>query len=199
VTVILVGMVAGFTIVYYATDFTVKYLALSVTGMKHVMIWQLLTYPFLNGCNWSLVWGGLLLLFIGSAVEREWRTKSFIGLWLIVSVVCGLIWVVISAIAGKSYVGGGTASCVYGIVAVFGVLYRRRRFLVLFWSVEAQHLAWAFIIIGIILGIRQPITWIWVAGALVGYLYVKLRMRMESAARRSPQSSYRPGDFVDID
>jgi membrane associated rhomboid family serine protease len=199
VTVVLILFVFGFTLIHYATDFTIAYLALTTAGILHGRIWQFVTYPFINGCNWPLVFNGVLVLFIGSAIEREWRTGSFVLLWLIVSVVCGLIWIVISALTGTNYIGYSAAPCAYGLIGVFGLLYRRKRFLTLFWALEAQHLAWILIVIGIVLGIAQPITWIWVSGALVGYLYVKLRWRASSAGRAAPTEQGRPRGFVDID
>ena len=198
VTVILILLVIGFGLVYYKSDLVLDYFALSLGGILKGKIWQLLTYPFFDCCGGTLIFDGLLVLFIGSAVEREWRTKSFVLLWVIVSVVCGLIWLAVSAILGRNYVGLGTHSCAYGLIAVFGILYRRKRFLALFWAIEAQHIAWALIIIGIVLGIQAPITWIWVSGALVAYLYVKLRWRISSSIN-APSSGYKPGSFVDID
>ena len=199
VTVILISLVIGFAMIHYAGGFVFNQLALSLPGILHGKIWQLVTYPFFDACSWTLIFDCLLVLFIGSAIEREWRTGSFVLLWLVVSVVCGLIWIGISAVVGRNYIGLGAAPCAFGIIAVFGLLYRRKRFLTLFWALEAQHLAWILIIIGIVLGIPQPITWIWVSGALVGYLYVKFRWRISSGRRIGPSEQSRPRGFVDID
>jgi membrane associated rhomboid family serine protease len=199
VTVILILLVAGYTLIHYATAFTFDYLGLSLQGILHGRIWQLVTYPFFDSCGWTLVFDGLLVLFIGSAVEREWRTGSFLLLWLVISVVCGLVWVAISALFGKNYIGLGSASCAYGLIAVFGLLFRGKRFFALFWAVEAQYLAWVLIIIGIILGIPAPITWIWVAGALVAYLYVKMRWRISLGGGALPSGKYKARGFVDLD
>jgi membrane associated rhomboid family serine protease len=183
----------------YVPEFTISYLALSVGGLSQGRIWQLVTYPFIDSCSTTLVFNGLLVLFIGSSIEREWRTGAFILLWLIVSVVCGLIWVAVSALLGRNFVGMGSASCAYGLIAVLGLLYRKKRFLTLFWAVEAQYIALGLVVIGIVLGIQQPITWIWVSGALVAYLYVKIRWRAASSGRNAPTGRYTPGSFVDID
>jgi membrane associated rhomboid family serine protease len=199
VTCILILLVAGFALLSYASDWVINYFALSAGGILQGRIWQLVTYPFFDTCGWTLVFDGLLVLFIGSAVEREWRTGAFVLLWLVVSVVCGLVWIIVNAILGRNFIGMGSASCAYGLIAVFGLLYRRKRFLALFWAVEAQHIAWALIVIGIVLRIPMPITWIWVTGALVAYLYVKLRWRISNAAKAAPSRNYKPQSFVDID
>ncbi|MBN2020709.1 MAG: rhomboid family intramembrane serine protease [Sedimentisphaerales bacterium] len=199
VTIILVLLVAGWTLLHYALGFTFNYLALSLQGILRGRIWQLVTYPFFNTCTVTLILDGLLILFIGSAVEREWRTGSFILLWLVVCIVCGIIWISISALLGKNYIGLGSDSCAYGLIAVFGLLHRKRRVLALFWAVEAQYITWGLIVIGIVLGIPQPITWIWVSGALVAYLYVKLRWRISASVKNNLPNRYKPGSFVDID
>lgn len=132
VVTILLLLIAGFTLIYYAPQFTLRYLALSLEGIKQGKVWQLITYPFFDSCGITLVFDGLLILFIGSAIEREWRTGAFVLLWLIVSVVCGLIWIAVNALLGRNFIGIGSASCAYGLIAVFGLLYRKRRFLAFF-------------------------------------------------------------------
>ncbi len=200
VTVILVLMVTGYALIHYAEGFIISHFAISASGVFGGKIWQLVTYSFIDMCGLTLIFNGLLVLFVGSAIEREWRTKSFVLLWLVVSIVCGIIWVLFNWLTGLNYIGAGSGACGFGIIAVFGLLYRRKRFLVFFWAVEAQYIAWGLIAIGIILGIPQPITWIWVLGALVAYLYVKLRWRLSmggGAIGRKAQS--KPRGFVDID
>jgi membrane associated rhomboid family serine protease len=199
VTCILILLVTGFALINYASGWVINYFALSAGGILHGRIWQLLTYSFINADVGQMILGGMMVLFIGSAVEREWRTGSFVLLWLVVSVVCGLIWIIVSAILGRNFIGMGPASCAYGLIAVFGLLNRKKRFLALFWTVEAQHIAVGLIVIGIIAGIQRPITWIWVTGALVAYLYVKLRWRISNAAKAAPSRNYKPQSFVDID
>jgi len=201
VTVIIALLIVGFTLINYAPNFTLDYLALSATNVVRGRIWQLITYSFINGCGRTLIFNGLLVLFVGSTIEREWRTASFVLLWLVVSLTCGLIWLLVSLATGSAFIGLGTASCGYGLIGTFGLLFRRKRFFALFWTIEAQYLALFLIAVGIVLGIAQPITWIWVAGAGVAYIYVKLRWRFASGGTRgrvrSAQS--RPEGFVDID
>ena len=177
-----------------------NYLALTVGGLSQGRIWQLVTYPFFDACPGTMIFDSLLVLFIGSAIEREWRTGAFVLLWLVVSVVCGLIWVAVSALFGRNFIGISSASCAYGLIAAFGLLYRKKRFFAFFWALEAQYIAWGLIVIGIVLGIRQPMAWIWVAGALIAYVYVKLRWRLASnRGNTAAGGRYRPGSFVDID
>lgn len=201
VTTIIVLMIIGYALFNYGQRFVLAHLAISSQGILHGKIWQLVTYSFVNGCGRNLVFNGVVVLFFGSMVEREWRTGAFLVFMLVVSVTCALVWVIISLIVGRNYIGLGTGACGYGLIAAFGLLHYRRLVLTLLWTVEAQYVAWFLIAVGIVLGIPQPITWIWVSGAAVAYVYTKLRWRQASGPvrRRGGGGQPRGGGFVDID
>ena len=199
VTVILILMVAGFALVNYAGNFTAANLALSTTGVTGGKIWQLLTYPFIDCNAFILIFHIFLMLFVGSNVEREWRTGGLILFWLVISVICGLIWLLVNWLAGLNYAGAGAAACGFGLISAFGLLFRRKKFIAWFWVMQAQHACWGLIAIGIIFSIPQPITFIWLFGALVGYLYVKFRRHLYLGRWAAPAGQNRPGGFVDID
>ena len=201
ITTIIMLMIIGFALVNYATEFILNNFALIAGYFLHGKIWEIITYSFINGCPWNLIINGMVILFIGSTIEREWGTRSFVLLWLVVAIVCGIIWIIVSLIAGRPFAGIGSESCVYGIIATFGILYRGTRMWFYFFTVEAQNLALILIGIGIVLSIIQPLNLIWVFGALAAYIYVKLRWRMASPGRRStPSAQHRVSDgFVDID
>lgn len=201
VTSILVLSILGLILTMLMPDFATKFLALSGQGLLHGMIWQLVTYVFVNSMPINLIFSALMILFIGSAIERQWRTGSFIVLWLVISVICGLLWVLLSLILGVNYVGTGAGACTYGLLAIFGMLNRGRRISIFMATLEAQYLVIIFIAIGIILNIMQPIGLIWISGALVAYLYIKLRWKMseKSAAPNNLSASGQRGRFIDID
>ena len=178
VVALLVLMVVGYIITVYAKDFAMGYLALDPRQVMGGMVWQLVTYNFVDG-GMSLVWSLILLLFMGSAIEREWSTKSFLTFWLTVAVACALVWMLVSWVMmltmRQTLIGGMTASgASYGLIAVFGLVFRRRRFFYFFWTMEGQHIAILMIAIGLLTSIAQPLYLIWVAGALVGYVYVRI-------------------------
>jgi membrane associated rhomboid family serine protease len=198
VTVILILMVIGYALTNYAKSFMADYLALSIAGVFSGKIWQLATYPFVECSGLMLIFNIFLVLFVGSNVEREWRTVGIISLWLIISMICGIIWVLVCRLIDMNYLGSGASACGFGLIAVFGLLYRRKRFLAWFWALEAQHVSWGLIVIGSILSIPQPITWIWLTGAPAAYLYYKLRLRARPAGT-APTVQTRPPGFVDID
>jgi membrane associated rhomboid family serine protease len=201
VTIMIALMVIGYALIHHAKEFTLGYLALNPQTFLPLRLWQLVTYSLIDVSSWNLVFDLVVVLFLGSAIEREWRSRSLLMLLLTVSVTCGAVWVLVNLVAGWNYIGIGTGACAYGLIAAFGLVFRRKRFFGFFWTLEAQYLALLLIGIGLVIGIARPITWIWIGGAAVAYVYIKLRWRIASgAAGRSTRAARtRPGSFVDID
>jgi len=196
VITILVLMVIGYTLYCYAKNFTLYYLLLHPGQLLKGSVWQLLTFSLINS-SCTLAFSGLAVLFLGSAIEREWGTRSFLTLWIVISGVCAIIWSIISLIIGQELIGMGSAPCIYGLIGTFGLVFRRQRFWFLFCTIEAQHLAFIFVGVGLVLGIAQPISWIWVAGAGVAYLYIKLRWRLMRGP--SQNTGKKKNSFIDVD
>jgi len=201
VTTMLLLLIAGILLSTFASGFTTSFLAVSAQNVLHGRIWQLVTYPFVSNSPMNLVFSGLMVLFVGSAIEREWRTASFLLLWLVISVGCGLLWVIVNLLTGNNLIGQGASACTYGLIATMGLLFRGRRFFIFFATVESQYLVLILIAIGILMNLTQPINLVWISGALVAYVYIKLRWRMASKSQRSTPSveQRRPNGFVDID
>lgn len=201
VTVILVLIIIGFAFATYASEFVINTLALSSQGVFHGKVWQLITYPFVEISTCRLIPSGIILLFFGSAVERQWKTRGFLALFFLLSVSCGLLWLVISLLLGRSFIGLGMTGCAYGIIATFGILYKGQKLLFFFFVVEAQYLAMLLIAIGLVVSIAFPINLIWVGGALIAYIYTKIKWRIASngAGKRFESSQLRAGGFVDVD
>lgn len=199
VTTILVLMVIGFTLTHHATRFTLENLVLTNSVLNDFKVWQLFTYSFISG-GCGLLFNGSIVLFLGSAIEREWKTRATSLLILTVIVACGLIWMLFNLLLGRNYPGMGSSSIAYGFIGAFGILFRRQRFLAFLWTVEAQTIAWILIAIGIIFGIASPLTWIWVGGALVAYAVIKAKWALQSRGSRHVDSSrIRQKGFVDLD
>lgn len=199
VTTILILMVIGYTLTHYATRFTLENLVLTDSVLNNFKVWQLFTYSFISG-GCGLLFNGCIVLFLGSAIEREWKTRATSLLILTVIVACGITWMLFNLLLGRNYPGMGSSSIAYGFIGAFGILFRRQRFLAFLWTVEAQTIAWILIAIGIIFGIASPLTWIWVGGALVAYAVIKAKWALQSRGSRHVDSSrIRQKGFVDLD
>lgn len=201
VTGILIASVVGFLVFAFAPGFATDILGVSADGVVGGRLWQVVTYAFVHDSAMMLVFNGMMILFIGSIIEREWRTASFLTLWFVVSVVCGFLWAGVTLVTGSNAVGFGATACCYGFISTLGLLYRGTRFFMFFGTVEAQHLALILIAIGIIMNIMAPLTLVWIAGAPVAYLYVKAVWSRagKRPARTKSRGTRSRGNFVDID
>lgn len=201
VTGLLIASIVGFLVFAFAPGFALDILGVSADGVFSGRLWQVVTYAFVQDSAMMLVFNCMVILFIGSTIEREWRTASFLALWFVVSVACGVLWAGITLITGINAVGVGATACCYGFISTMGLLHRGTRFFFFFTTLEAQHVALIVIGIGIVLNIMRPITLVWIAGALVAYVYVKAQwshMR-KGTFRPGPRDAGQRGSFVDID
>jgi len=201
VTAIIVMSLLGFVASFFAGNFTMSCLALSSRQLLRGMVWQLVTYPFIFRYPVPLLFDLAIILVIGSAIERQWGTKTFILFWLFVSVSCGLIWMLVGGLLHQARPGSGSGACCYAMVAVFGLIFRGRRFLLMMTTVDARTLALIMLGVSLILNLYAPINLIWMLGAGLGYAFVKLREKSLYAQARSSggDTPYQPSSFVDID
>ena len=121
--------------------------------------------------------------------------------WLVVSVVCGILWILVNLVFSLNAIGMSSAGCSYGLISAYGLLFRGRRIFMIFGSMRSEHMILLIIAIGILINIMTPINLIWVAGAGVGYVYVKLCWRwVREQPQETPVATQRRTDgFVDID
>ncbi len=202
VTVIIVLSVLGFVLSLFAPDFTLKWLALSAGGLFHGIVWQLVTYPFINPSPLWLVCNMAVVLVIGSAIERQWYTKAFVVFWFFVTGLCGLAWAVITMAMAQVPAAGGSAAMGYAMVAVFGLIFRDKRFLLMTTTVNGKTLSLIMLGISVIINLYpSPINLVWMLGAVLGYAFVKLRERSQYTQSRPSHRNvtYEPSSFIDID
>jgi membrane associated rhomboid family serine protease len=115
----------------FSTD---NYFALSVEGLKHGYVWQLLTYQFMHAGLWHIFFNGWAIYVFGRAIEEALGPKNFLILFLSGGVVGG-IFQALAGWAWSDYFGGavvGASAGAFGLVAAFAVLYPERELTLLF-------------------------------------------------------------------
>jgi membrane associated rhomboid family serine protease len=71
--------------------------------------WQMLTYSFVPGGIWALLFNAIILYFLGGSLERAWGTPRFIAFFFLSGIVAGLsvlaLTFLIPSLPGGFFVG----------------------------------------------------------------------------------------------
>jgi membrane associated rhomboid family serine protease len=108
--------------------------------------WQLVTYSFLHGSGLHLALNLFALWMFGADVERIWGTKRYLAAYFS-AVICGaaaqIVAVTVSGDAGAPMIGASGG--VFGILLCFGMLFPKRRILLLFPPIPMQARTFVFV------------------------------------------------------
>jgi membrane associated rhomboid family serine protease len=117
--------------------FTAKYLELSLGGVRHGYVWQLLSYQFLHG-SWPHVLLNSWALFVfGRAVEWTVGKTRFITLYFLSGIIGGLFQI-LAAFLWPYYFdvpAVGASAGVMGITAAFAMLFPHQQLIMLLFFV----------------------------------------------------------------
>jgi len=190
---LLIANVAAFVLqlsLAYVLRFPVnQYLALSVEGLRHGYVWQLVTYQFLHGGFIHLLLNCFVIYFFGREMEYTLGPRKFLILYFASGVLGGLLQVGAGfAIGGRyaAYVVGASAGA-FGLVAAYASLFPDRllTLLVMFVipvTLRAKYLLLVEAVITLI-GIAFPIDNIahvaHLGGMIMGMAFIKYQDRWE--------------------
>ena len=107
-------------------QFVYGHFALSVSGLKGLQLWQLVTYQFMHGGWWHLIFNGMGLYFGGRIMEVILGRVTYLSLYLVGGIIGGLIQMLAFATfdTGSGTVVGASAS----VLALMGA------FCCVFWN-----------------------------------------------------------------
>jgi len=154
-------------------------LSLKWVGIKHLWLWQLVTYIFLHGGIFHIILNMLGLFFFGPETEREIGSERFIVLYLACGILGGLGWLLFTGGHTAMYCIGASGA-VFGILGAFAALFPERPitilvFFVLPVTMKARSLAIALAAFSLLATISQPGYIAYSAhliGGLAGYLFI---------------------------
>ena len=113
---------------------TTYYFALSVEGLKHGYVWQLLTYGFMHGGLLHLIFNCWGIYVFGQDVEEALGRKPFLALYFAGVVIGGLVQALAGVLLGAHYAGPvvGASAAAFGLAAAFAMLFPERVLLLFF-------------------------------------------------------------------
>ena len=161
----------------FADDISLLALA-PVAVVFHFAIWQLVTYLFLHGGVWHLVFNMLTLWMFGSPLERDWGTRRFLKYYFICGIGAGLCDVLLNAVFGHWNTRTiGASGAIYGLLLAFGVCYPEQTVLMNFlFPIKAKYMVmiYAAIELWMSIGVNSGVSNIaHLGGMAVGYVYLK--------------------------
>lgn len=169
-----------------------------VAVVKHFAIWQLVTYLFLHGGVWHLIFNMLTLWMFGTPLEQDWGTRPFLKYYFICGIGAGLCDVALNAIIGNWGTATiGASGAIYGLLLAFGVCYPDQTVLMGFlFPIKAKYMVmiYAAIELWMSLGVNTGVSNIaHLGGMAVGFLYLKSKLPARRIKIRLPdvQGAYR--------
>jgi len=186
-------------------NFQVRYLALSLNGLKHGFVWQLLTFQFLHEGPLHLIFNGFALWMFGREVEEVLGKPRFLALYFLSGVIGGLLQVLLALVSFNLFGGSvvGASAGIFGVVAAFAMITPNRMLLMFFViPMRAIILLWgsiAFSILGIIFSGRSGDHVAHAAhlgGILTGVAFIKLSLTAPEGAWNPFESKRRKRELI---
>jgi membrane associated rhomboid family serine protease len=112
---------------------TNAWFALSVDGLRHGFVWQLLTYQFMHGGWLHLLLNCWAIYVFGKEVEETLGRPSFLTLYFASGVIGGLFQALAGVLFGGAFAAPvvGASAGAFGLVAAFASLYPERPLMLL--------------------------------------------------------------------
>src|SRR5215467_5187247 len=143
---------------------------------QHYYLWQLVTYIFLHGGFFHILFNMFGLYMFGSELEMTWGTRQFTKFFFICGIGAAAITVLVSPHSEAAVIGASGA--IFGLLVAYGVLFPDRLiYLYLIIPIQAK---WFVIIYGAInflsaLSVTNSgVAYVThVGGMVVGFVYLK--------------------------
>jgi membrane associated rhomboid family serine protease len=164
-------------------------------------IWQLITYQFLHGDFFHILFNMFILWMFGIEIENLWGSKKFLYFYLLCGIIAGLVHILLTPIiGGMNAFTVGASGAITGVMVAFAMMFPNRLiFLYFLIPIKAKYFIGFLIILDLLL-VSNPDNIARIAhlgGALTGLLFVLLDPSIPSEVknmfkRRSSSSGERP-------
>ena len=125
------------------------YFALSVVGLRHGFVWQLLTYQFMHGGLLHLLLNCWAIYIFGREVEETLGPKSFLTLYFTSGVIGGLFQALAGVLLGGHFAAPvvGASAGAFGLVAAYAALYPERPLMLLLFFIIPLNMRAKFLLL----------------------------------------------------
>lgn len=184
--VIIITYVALFilsTIVSQSTGVSlVSTLGLSYSGMSEGLIFQFLTFPFIEASFTSVLFNSMLIWFIGSELEQKWGTRFYLKFLAISTYSAGLFILLLGLAIQKSVAIMplyGPAGAILALIFAYGLIYSERVMLfMMIFPLKAKYFCMILGAIEVFMALfsnHSTAAWSHLVSILVAFLYLKMK------------------------
>ncbi len=167
----------GYPYYYFSLiPYAVTHFVPLVGGVRLPFIWQPVTYLFLHGGWFHIIFNLFALWMFGSDLERLWGPRQFLFYFFLTGIGAGLFDVLLQPNAQLPTVGNSGA--VYGLLLAYGIIFPER--IILLWMIIPIKAKWFVAIMGLIefvTSLSGPGTGVahvaHLGGMLFGFLYLR--------------------------
>src|ERR1035438_7187260 len=163
-----------------------SYLALSVEGLRHGFVWQLLTYQFLHGGWLHLLFNCWAIFVFGREVGDTLGRTSFLTLYFSSGVMGGMVQALAGVLIGGRFaipVVGASAGA-FGLVAAFATLFPERPLMLLLFFIIPLSMRAKFLLlfeaiatgVGLFAGMDNVAHAAHLGGMLTGIVFIRYAM-----------------------
>jgi membrane associated rhomboid family serine protease len=161
---------------------------LTPTLVQKGFIWQPVTYMFLHGGLFHILFNMFALWMFGCEIERTWGTGEFVKYYFITGIGAGLLTFILSFNSPIPTIGASGA--IFGILVAFALMFPDRLiYLYFIIPVKAKYLVAFFAVIEFLASFRHTSDGIGhfahLGGMVIGYLYIKADFRIPAFFRLS--------------
>ncbi len=154
---------------------------LALDTARPLEIWRLVTYAFLHGGAFHLLFNALAIWMFGSEIEERLGTRRFISYCAVTGVGAALSVILVDRLLGRESLVLGASGIVFGLLMAYGVLFAERVitllvFFVLPVSMRAKHFVVAFGAIELFFGMAggdRVAHFAHLGGMLFGWLFLR--------------------------
>jgi membrane associated rhomboid family serine protease len=122
--VIVLAIAFVFQKAFLSPHVVVDYLALSLDGLKHGYVWQLLSFQFLHANFLHLFFNAFTLWMFGREVEEVLGKPRFLTLYFLSGAIGGLVQALLALVSYNLFGGPvvGASAGIFGVVAAFTMI-----------------------------------------------------------------------------
>lgn len=176
----------------------VSLLGLSGNGLFQGLIYQLITYPFVEVQLMSVLFNSLIIWFIGSELEAQWGQKIYIRFLLLTVIGVGLVFSLVNLVfffgTPVYFISlHGLSGINFALLIAYSLLFpdRQMAFMMIF-PMKARTFCWILVGIEVYVAIFTSVTSSWAHLLAMGISFLIIHFQNKPLIRKVLQASWSP-------